>query len=568
MRFLVLGAGFALLPLYLTSPLQAQEPVPLVLSGDALSGIGTVTGIERVLVDDWGGWVALVTTDNPAVGEVVLRNGVAWASVGDPAPTLSGLELAGFGDFTQDGWSGLIWTARLSGPSAPAQAVFYEKSYGFVSGEPAGSWHSGFPPGSTWSSFDELVFAYNEFDGLLSGAIADPALPGERTFVARASEFGSVGFCCQMEAMAVEGDPAPGISERIENIRTSAWTTAMSHPGSWSYWCCDLTGPETADGCIYRRQGMGGQDLLLAREGSPSPVQGRAWGPLETPSLDVNPQGDWTLRAELDPSDPTSDGIIVRNGVEFAQEGDTRPQIAPFVLDDLGEGRAQLSLDGRALWYAHWNDSAGLCEALFFGSEIVVRAGATTLGGAALVDLASDAHAFDLAPKGRFVVFRGTFAGGGEGAFLLDLGGMQPYCNGKLNSKGCPPQMHWSGSAWPSASAGSGFFVEAKMLLSQLPGLLVYSTSGPLNAPFFGGTLCVASPLQRLPAANTGGQQPPGATCTGSLAIDFNAWIASGVDPKLAAGQQVFVQCWYRDPGFSPPNDVGLTDALKFFILP
>ena len=50
--------------------------------------------------------------------------------------------------------------------------------------------------------------------------------------------------------------------------------------------------------------------------------------------------------------------------------------------------------------------------------------------------------------------------------------------------------------------------------------------------------------------------------------MDFNAWIAAGVDPKLVAGSRVHLQLWYRDPGFPPPDDVGLTAGLQFQIGP
>jgi hypothetical protein len=105
-------------------------------------------------------------------------------------------------------------------------------------------------------------------------------------------------------------------------------------------------------------------------------------------------------------------------------------------------------------------------------------------------------------------------------------------------------------------------------LLSQVPGSFFYSTRGPLNLPFLNGKLCVAPPIHRLPASSTGGSMPSGSACNGALAIDFNTWIASGADPRLVAGQEVYVQVWFRDPGFAPPNDVGLSNALEFFILP
>ena len=37
----------------------------------------------------------------------------------------------------------------------------------------------------------------------------------------------------------------------------------------------------------------------------------------------------------------------------------------------------------------------------------------------------------------------------------------------------------------------------------------------------------------------TGASKPP--TCDGSFTLDFNAWIARGVDPALVAGTAVYV---------------------------
>jgi hypothetical protein len=63
---------------------------------------------------------------------------------------------------------------------------------------------------------------------------------------------------------------------------------------------------------------------------------------------------------------------------------------------------------------------------------------------------------------------------------------------------------------------------------------------------------------------NSGGTPP----CGGSFQMDFNAYIASGKDPGLVAGQQVWVQTWSRDPGFAPPNNTSLSDAVTFTLCP
>ena len=50
--------------------------------------------------------------------------------------------------------------------------------------------------------------------------------------------------------------------------------------------------------------------------------------------------------------------------------------------------------------------------------------------------------------------------------------------------------------------------------------------------------------------------------------FDFNTWMAGGLDPLLLPGTMVEAQFYSRDPGFGPPNNIGLTNALEFTVLP
>ncbi|HVS11165.1 MAG TPA: hypothetical protein VMS76_14945 [Planctomycetota bacterium] len=141
-----------------------------------------------------------------------------------------------------------------------------------------------------------------------------------------------------------------------------------------------------------------------------------------------------------------------------------------------------------------------------------------------------------------------------------DGGDVAVYCTAKLNSRGCKPAMGWTGVA--SATAGSGFTLEASSVLSAKFGLLLYGRQGHTARSIQGGTLCVKSPVIRTPVQDSGGSPP----CGGNYSFDFNAWIASGVDPGLVAGQQVNAQYWTRDP--SAPFGTDLTNALQFSIGP
>ena len=548
----------------------AQSPVLLVGTGDEIAGVGKVTRIESVMVDFAGWWVVQVATDNPAVPSVALREGVVFRKVGDPVPSLPGVTLAGLGGWSEDGFGGLANMARLAGTpggSTDDQAVLH--SFGSVhlqTGVLTSLATPDFPPGSVWSSFGEARFGHFTTDYALTGSVAQPGVPdSERSFLAIAMQYGSIGICCMVDAIAQEGEVAPGLSERIQAVRTGPWNARMQSAGAWLYWGCDVSGSSASDGCVYRYATAGHSHELLAREGAASPVAGRTWGPLEDYALDaVGPH--WTLRTFLDPSDPSSDAILVRNGSKLAQEGDVLPATAPFAIDDLGSGRGILDAAGRVLWYGRWNDPSQVGEALFLDQDVLVRTGTTTVGGIPLAGLSSGPVDFDLSAAGNYVVFTGTRADGRQGAFALNLGLVKGYCSAKPNSKGC--LVFGSNSGAPSASSGSPFYLSAKGILSQVEGLLLYGTSGPAATPLQHALLCVEPPLRRLPPLSSGGRLPPGSTCNGVLVVDFNAWIASGADPALVPGTTVFTQFWARDPGYAPPGDFSLTQAHEFLIGP
>ncbi|MAE29861.1 MAG: hypothetical protein CMJ87_12910 [Planctomycetes bacterium] len=133
------------------------------------------------------------------------------------------------------------------------------------------------------------------------------------------------------------------------------------------------------------------------------------------------------------------------------------------------------------------------------------------------------------------------------------------YCTAKPNSDGCAARTGWSGT--PSVSAGSGFTIGATELTSGQPGIMIYGYA-PNYLPFQDGTLCIGAPIVRTSVQTSGGAGP----CGGSMSLDFNAWIASGLDPGLTAGTTVYAQHWYRDPAAAFPT--GLTDAIQFTLEP
>lgn len=138
------------------------------------------------------------------------------------------------------------------------------------------------------------------------------------------------------------------------------------------------------------------------------------------------------------------------------------------------------------------------------------------------------------------------------------------YCTAQFNSQLCLPLIAWSGLT--SLANAAPFQIAAASILNNTPGLLFYGHQ-PAATPYFNfGTLCVASPLKRTPAMNSGGN-PTGVDCSGTFTFDFNAWIASGADASLQiVGRQVNAQYWSRDP--TAPGHGNLTDAVQFVVCP
>jgi Matrixin len=197
------------------------------------------------------------------------------------------------------------------------------------------------------------------------------------------------------------------------------------------------------------------------------------------------------------------------------------------------------------------------------GDPVVVSGLNSTLGGKR-IELVPPPSA---GPGDVLVRIPGTSGASLSNAFPIALGTCSEpvvYCTAQTNSLGCLSAISSSGS--PSASAGSGFVIEASNLRNVVPGIFFYGKTGPTGMPMLGGFLCASPPLVRTPGQSSGGTLPPTLDCTGQLSIDFNAWIAAGSDPGLVAGQNVFVQAWSRDPAH--PSGSNLTNAVGFMVCP
>jgi hypothetical protein len=141
------------------------------------------------------------------------------------------------------------------------------------------------------------------------------------------------------------------------------------------------------------------------------------------------------------------------------------------------------------------------------------------------------------------------------------------YCTSGTTTNGCLAVM--SSTGVPSVASTSGFVVTCSNVEGAKQGILFYGTSGPVATPWgLGGTsfLCVKSPTQRMGTQNAGGTTN---LCDGALSIDLLGYLAANptaLGNPFSAGQQAWLQGWFRDPpSFKTTN---LSDGLEITFVP
>ena len=128
-----------------------------------------------------------------------------------------------------------------------------------------------------------------------------------------------------------------------------------------------------------------------------------------------------------------------------------------------------------------------------------------------------------------------------------------------------------------SATATSGFVVQAKPARGARLGVLLYNNGAMPGISFQGGTLCVSAQMIRRGGPTDSLGTPGG--CDGAFAIDLNTfaqglWVVppSGAIPAntpapflLTIGQSVWCQFWGRD---TLANGSLLSDGLRYAVRP
>jgi len=165
-----------------------------------------------------------------------------------------------------------------------------------------------------------------------------------------------------------------------------------------------------------------------------------------------------------------------------------------------------------------------------------------------------------------------TTYGSFSGVQIVQVGsGCQPenYCPIGTTSSGCNPRVTFEGT--PSATKPDGFVITAVDLEGQTNGMFIYSVTNSKLASWCasgGFFICVQAPLSRVGIQNSGGTN---GFCDGFFVQDFNSYIFNKTGEQgepWFAGEQVWLQAYFREPSQTCTKKSGMTDGLTFFMGP
>jgi len=399
-----------------------SEVQPLLLEGDAVTGVGSVTRIDNLAVNDSGGWIIEADTNNADTDadSVLVKNGELFLREGDALDEPAGSTIGGFDSVNLNNSGDSGWNLFLddTGSSSTDSGLFINDQLllqeGFISTA------DGFNFPTPYIGFFETK--YNDAGQLfVVASVDDPLIVSsvDRALV----------IISEIETVILkEGNVLPGQFEGIEDFGTDSDEFDFTDGGD-SIFIADLTGDTSTDLAIYTN--IDGVNTFIAQEGDASPVSGRNWQSFSSATVALNNAGDVAYRGDLD-GDSATDNAIILNGELFAQEGDASPGGPP--IENFGSS-PHLDDEGNVLWIARWNGNDD--EALLLNDQVLVQTGVTAVGEAVIDDLATGDDAFFISDNGRYVIFEATLDDGREGAFLLDLGAGDCFadCNedGELN---------------------------------------------------------------------------------------------------------------------------------------
>lgn len=513
----------------------------IATEGDTAPGVGVLTRIDGVRVADDGTTIVEADTDNPdtSADSVLFRDGALFLTEGQALAMPAGASLGGFDGVGLLPGGAIAFNLFLDDTVSTNDNSGIYRGTDLVLQEGSVSLAAGFSPGTTYRGFFDVKFGADQDTILTMASVDDPLINSTTDRALVLLEFNSTSGLWDETVIAKEGDILPGQIEAVADFETGAEEYAINSAGQVLF-TADLAGPTSSDRAIYL------DSTLLLQEGSPSIVAGRNWGSLSSPELDLNENGSWVVKTQLDNTDTTNDWVIVRDGNVFMREGDSVPDIGSFTFQDFGGSvGVWVTDDGDVIWFGDWDDpDTSRDEGLFINDRLVLQEGVTVVDGETIIDLSDITEQVHVSPSGDYIIIEGEIAGATSDldvAILIETDFGETFCTSLPNSTGAVGTLFASGS---DEVAANDVTLNAGNMPPGQFGIFVVSPQAG-NTSVGDGILCLAGPIGRF---NQPGQVlQVDAAGSFSLALDLTAIPTPNAFVPVAAGDILHFQAWHRD---------------------
>jgi hypothetical protein len=509
------------------------------LEGDAITGIGNLARLDNLEVNNagtvWSEWdtdIADTTADS-----IVLRDDAVVFQEGQSTSMPAGFTLGSFDSIRANNNGDVVYNLFFDPFTVGVDSgLFFNETLVMQEGDPVAA----LSPGTVQLGFfDVRINDANQV--LVMGTVDDPNIPSAVDQALIRYDLDAAGTILGSTVIAVEGD-LTSFGATITTIENSSQELALNDSGS-VIWAGDTDAPSSVDGFIAI------DSLVIAIEGSASPIEGRNWQLLSSPEVDLNNNGDHVHSGQLT-GDSASSRLLVKNGEKFRQTGDEPPGFPGFSLTSFGTGPLLINDRGEVLWYGDWDDpNTSIDSGLFLDDTLLLREG-DAVGGLTIDSIRGVTDGYAMSDDGSAIVVEVLFEGNLDGLVRITRQGSVTTISGCIPSASTLTLT----SANPVIGGTSTFAMDASPYATALASIyysieqLDTGIGCGLNLPGIGELLLAPGVTGSVPL-------PPFAGAPTTVDVTWP-------DSSALIGVELFFQGLFVDATLSAPNPARLTNAL------
>ncbi|MEM7307645.1 MAG: hypothetical protein AAF682_13285 [Planctomycetota bacterium] len=522
-------SAFLALPSLLPGDDPAVQLERLIGEGDPLPGFGFVRFLYDFRATDDGDWFVRASVEAPD-GEqlwMLLENGAPVWIEHDPVPQPAGatVQSGNAWDVGSDGSVATVFKLNGTADSFDDHILLAGDTVLAQESLPVG--YAGATPGSTWEELNR-VRRNGSNQVVVTTEVDDPTATSQWTDTMVRFDLAPDGTLLSENLLLRRGSTVVGAAETISWI--SELEFRLNDMG-------DVLVGVALDSINEINDTVLLNDVVLAREGDPSPVPGATWSGVPT-MLDLNERGDTAFYWGLFSGTFPTNSALVRNLQIFVAPGDVLAATAPFGIDRVTA--ADLNNRGDLVWQGKWDPSSSLSwhgEALFLNTKPLVVEDVTSFGGKLLEDLTGAVTSDD----GRYVIFMAETQFQVDSLFRIDLGPWSELDLGELAGSGDAPSL-----------TGIGSLIAGKPITLRVEG----------GTPGTDAVLVLGLSQVNLPALGTTLVPFPTVIADGlTLDADGAAELQLTWPAGLASGAKIYAQAFVPDAG--APFGFAASDGIE-----